>query len=256
MNLKRKLIIALSLLFCAIAALGSEKLALDLYHQANIAYQKQDYSTAIRNYEQLIKLNHISADVYYNLGNAWFKSGNVPKAILNYERAKKLSPDDEDISFNLKIASLKVVDKIEAVPQVFYVRWTNSIASAMPGNSWSTVFVISIWLAVGAIAGFFLFRLPVFKKISFILAIVLGGLSVMFYTLASRSYTISYKEKQAIVMEPSVYVKSEPDQKGNDLFILHEGTRVDVIEQLNNWNKIRIPNGTIGWMKQSELEII
>src|SRR4051812_45195426 len=90
--------------------------ALKIFHEANIAYQKQDYGSSIKLYEQLIKNQNVSTEVYFNLGNSYFKSGNTSKAILNYERAKKLSPDDEDINFNLKIASLKVVDKIEPVP--------------------------------------------------------------------------------------------------------------------------------------------
>lgn len=251
-----KLVLSLLFVICMHTVDAASKMPLDLYHKANIAYQKQDYSTAISYYDQLIKLNYISPEVYYNLGNCWFKNGNISKAILNYERARKLAPEDEDVNFNLKIASLKVVDKIEAVPQVFYVRWINSIAAAMPGNSWSTIFILGIWLVVATIAIFIISHSPIIKKISFIAAIALSGLSIVFYVLASRSYNSTYQDKQAVVMSASVYVKSSPDQKGNDLFILHEGTRVDVLEQLNEWQKIRIANGTIGWMKGQELEII
>lgn len=254
--MKANLIVFFSLFLLSFSALAESKQAVDLYHKANIAYQKQDYSSAISNYEQLIKMNRISPEVYYNLGNAWFKTGNISKAILNYERAHKLDPEDEDINFNMKIASLKVVDKIEAVPQVFYKRWINSIASILPGNSWSTIFIISIWLLAGSIAAFLIIRETLFKKISFILILIFGTISIVFYTMASRSYSIGYEEQHAVVMSPSVYIKSSPNEKGNDLFILHEGTRVEVLEELDKWKKIRIANGTVGWMNGSELEII
>lgn len=255
MKLKTYFLIIPAILFCCFVQAES-KMPLDLYHKANISYQKQDYASAISFYDQLIKLNYISPEVYYNLGNCWFKTGNISKAILNYERARKISPDDEDVNFNLKIASLKVVDKIETVPQVFYKRWINSISTAMPGNSWSIVFILGIWLLVAAIAGFLISRSTVIKKIAFILILAFAGLNVVFYILASRSYNISYEDKEAVVMAASVYVKSAPEEKGNDLFILHEGTRVAVLEQMNNWQKIRIANGTVGWMKGNELEII
>ena len=120
MKVRLKYFIILFLLFSLQNVKGANEEALKIYHQANIAYQKLDYETSIRLYEQLIKNKSISEEVYFNLGNSYFKAGNFAKAILNYERAKKLDPDDEDANFNLKIASLKVVDKIEYVPQIFY----------------------------------------------------------------------------------------------------------------------------------------
>ena len=133
---------------------AQKKDALTLYHTANTAYQKQDYAGSIKLYEQLIADGNVSTEVYFNLGNSYFKEGNVPRAIINYERAKKLAPEDEDIEFNLKIASLKVVDRIDNVPEVFYKRWIRSMATIFPANTWSIVFVILIWLVFMS-AGFY-----------------------------------------------------------------------------------------------------
>lgn len=227
-----------------------------IYKEANLAYQKMDYANSALLYEKLLTDGHPSPEVYYNLGNSYFKGGNIPKAILNYERGKKLSPEDEDIDFNLKIAALKVVDRIDAVPEVFYKRWIHSISSLLPANTWSIIFISVIWLAFLS-AGYYVIGQTVsHKRTGFILILIFAGLSIVTYFFSSTSYSKDMKEEQAIVMSSSVYVKSSPDEKGNDLFILHEGTKVDVLEPFEDWAKIRIANGTIGWLKVKDVEKI
>lgn len=252
----KKLFTLLLLFTLSSQLIAQKKDALTLFHEANIAYQKQDYSKSISLYEDLIKNGNLSAEVYFNLGNSYFKEGNVPKAIINYERAKKLAPDDEDIAFNLKIASLKVVDRIDNVPDVFYKRWIRSLATVLPANTWSIVFVILIWLVFLTAGLYVISTRSAMKKISFISCIVLSIFAVTTYLMSARSYSISNVEEQAIIISSSVYVKSSPDEKGNDLFILHEGTKVEVLEPFEGWKKIRIANGTIGWLKLNEIEKI
>ena len=252
----KKLFTLLLLFTMSIQLFAQKKDALALFHEANLAYQKQDYAKSISLYEELTKNGNLSAEVYFNLGNSYFKEGNVPKAIINYERAKKLAPDDEDIAFNLKIASLKVVYRIDNVPEVFYKRWIRNIATVLPSNTWSIVFVIMIWL-VFLSAGFYVIsNRSSLKKVSFISCIILSIFAVTTYLMSARSYSISNLEEQAIIISSSVYVKSSPDEKGNDLFILHEGTKVEVLEPFEGWKKIRIANGTIGWLKLNEIEKI
>jgi len=230
--------------------------ALKIYHEANIAYQKLDYETSIRKYEELIKNKQASPEVYFNLGNSYFKAGNFAKAILNYERAKKYEPDDEDVNFNLKIASLKVVDKIESVPEIFYKRWINSLSTILPADTFSILLIAMIWLLFASAALYVAGHTVAIRKISFVSILFFLILTVATGILASRSHQISNVDKQGIIMTSSVYIKSSPDEKGNDLFILHEGTKVEVLDNLNNWKKIRIANGGIGWMKTEEMEII
>ena len=252
----KKLFSLLLLFTLSFTIFAQKKDALTLFYGANMAYQKQDFSKAISLYEELSKKGNVSSEVYFNLGNSYFKEGNVPKAILNYERAKKLAPEDEDILFNLKIVSLKVVDRIDNVPEVFYKRWIRKMATVLPANTWSIVFVIIIWL-VFLSAGFYVIsHRSSLKKVSFISCIVLSILAVTTYLMSARSYSISSVEEQAIVISSSVYVKSSPDEKGNDLFILHEGTKVEILEPFEGWKKIRIANGTIGWLKLNEIEKI
>lgn len=227
-----------------------------VFHDANIAYQKMDYEKSIELYSSLVKDGKVSSDVFYNLGNSYFKRGDFPKAILNYERAKKLAPDDEDISFNIKLAGLKVVDKMEAVPEIFYKRWFNALARSISADNWATLFVAMIWLLLGSAAYYFLAKSVGAKKLAFTLLLLFLLLSISSGLMASRSHQITYTDKHAIIMAASVYVKSSPDENGNDQFILHEGTKVEVLDELNEWNKIRIANGSVGWMKSDEMERI
>ena len=214
--------------FCAALLLSAaaegkltEAEALKKYREANIAYQKLDYTGSIALYENLLKNNYVSAEVYYNLGNAWFKSGDFARAILNYERAKKLRPEDEDTEFNLKIASLNVVDKIETVPQIFYKRWISGLSATLHADTWTIVLIILCWLMFASAALYVMGRTVRAKKMSFILMVTLLGLTVCTAALAVNSHTLTYTEKQAIIMSQSVYVKSSPDEKGTDVFILH-----------------------------------
>jgi tetratricopeptide (TPR) repeat protein len=191
--------------------------------------------------------------VYYNLGNAYFKAGNFAKAILNYERARKLNPDDEDITFNLKLASLKVVDKIETVPVIFYKRWIEQLSSFFNADTWATLLIMLVWVLFIVIAIYFMGRTVAIKKISFLFIIILCLLTFSTGIIAARSHARSSIDQQAIIMSSSVYVKSSPTEKGNDLFILHEGTKVDVLDELNEWSKIKIANGSIGWVLSGEM---
>lgn len=253
-----KTLFSIIILFLSVTEISyaTEEASLKLYHEANMAYQKLDYTSSIDLYEKLVKENTVSAEIYYNLGNAYFKAGNFAKAILNYEKAKKITPDDEDIDFNLKMASLKVVDKIESVPEIFYKRWINSFSTSIPSNSWSIIFISLIWFLFGSASLYLMGKTVAIKKTAFIMLLAFLFLSGGTGIIAARSHNISHVEQHAIIMSSSVYIKSSPDEKGNDLFILHEGTKIEILDELNGWNKIRISNGGVGWIQTDEILVI
>jgi tetratricopeptide (TPR) repeat protein len=226
------------------------------YRKANQAYQQKEYDKAIELYGNLEEKGIISHELFYNLGNAWYKKGDIAHAILYYERALKINPGDEDAAFNLKLTTLKVIDKIDAVPQIFYKRWVITITSLMTPKGWSITLIIFLWTAL-IFALIFLFGNSTgIRKTGFYLMLVFLFLFLITFIPAGKSHTMYYIQKNAIIMTPSVYVKSSPDEKGNDLFIIHEGTKVEVLEELNNWYKIKLLNGNIGWLLSSETEII
>ncbi len=229
---------------------------LDIYHQANIAYQEKNYEKAIELYNDLLKEGQFASELYFNLGNAYYKSGNIPRSILNYERALKMDPKDEEAQFNLKIATLKIVDKVDPVPQIFYKRWFDSLTNLLSSNDWSKLFIVLLWFSLIA-SLMYLFGYSVsLRKTGFVLSLAFLSLSLFSYLIASKSYSKTHLEESAIVMSPSVYVKSSPDLKGNDLFIIHEGIKVELLDELNDWKKIKLINGNVGWIMNKDIELI
>lgn len=226
------------------------------YLKAGDYYQKLDFANAIQLYEELIKAGHVSSEVYYNLGNCYFKTGQVAYALVNYERAKKLAPNDEDIAFNIKISALKVVDKIDAVPEIFYKRWLKSIASEFTSDAWTKLFIGSVWMLFIFLSMYLVAASTSFKKFALALVMALLIVTAGIFAFARKSYALNFVDQQAIISPANVYVKSSPDEKGTDQFIIHEGTKVEVLDEFEDWKKIKIANGSVGWLKRTEIEII
>lgn len=226
------------------------------FNKANTYYQKGDYQNAIANYEILIKEGFHSSTLYYNLGSAYYKSNNTAAAILNLEKAHKLAPGDEDINFNLKMANLKVVDKITPLPDLFYKRWWKSLAAGKTAASWSAYSITLFWLFVLTVALFIISFNPFHKRLAFFGALILLTFSSITFALASQQHTIEQTTNTGIVFSPSLYVKSSPNERGVDLFILHEGAKVYLLDTIGSWSRIRIANGSEGWVQTINLQLI
>ncbi|NLO19649.1 MAG: tetratricopeptide repeat protein [Ignavibacteria bacterium] len=226
------------------------------FKKANQLYQKEDYLAAVELYESIAKKGNCSYEVYYNLGNAYFRTEEFARAILNYERAAKLSPEDSEIKFNLSIARTKIVDKIEPIERFFLVQAWNDLLNSFSSGSWGIFVVIAVWLGFAALSVFFFTYRNSLKKLNFIFALVFFSITAIAIFFASQKYEIESKRNSAIIMIPSAYVKSSPDAGASDLFILHDGTKVELLDELGNWKKIRIEDGNIGWISDQAIEII
>jgi tetratricopeptide (TPR) repeat protein len=227
-----------------------------LFKKANDLYAKSQYKEALNTYQQIIDDDHQSAAVFFNMGNAAYKTGDIPSALLYYEKAHKLSPGDEDINFNLKYANLKTTDKIDAAPEFFLSRWWRTFIlsiSAKVLSVWSILFVLA---ASGALALYFFANSVSVKKASFYGALALffvGGLSIF---MANRQLSYFDDHKQAIVFSNSVNVKSGPVDKSGTLFVIHEGTKVNIMDSNNGWMKVSLANGNEGWIKTTDVKEI
>lgn len=226
------------------------------YNKGNSAYQNKKYDEAVRHYLEASQAGWHSPELEYNLGNAYYKTGDNARAILHYERALKLSPDDEEARFNLRIASLKLTDRIDVMPEVFYKRWIQSVSTALPEKGWTILFIVAVWITCLSLVSYFYTSSSGAKKAGFASALLFLFLSIGLGLLAGKSRDLQYKKTSSIVISPSVYVKSSPDEKGNDLFILHEGTKVEYLDEIGDWRKIRIANGSVGWLKAEAIENI
>ena len=239
-------------LLIAATAISSQESA----PSADDLYRMDDYQGAIAAYEDILAEGKSSADLYYNLGNAYYRDGQLGKAILNYERALRLKPGMSDAKENLELANARTTDRITTLPQLFIVRWWNALTTAITPHGWRIV-----WLVLLASAGIGVAMLRTGRSS----AIRRGGLattvvSLLFLLLATAlliSSTRAYNaHPYAIITDQAVTLKASPDNKSIDKMILHEGTKVKVLDNLTGWYKIAIADGTNGWCPQNTMERI
>lgn len=220
------------------------------------AYEKGDFTKSAELYQSLADENYQSADLYLNLGNAYYKSGNVAKAILNYERGLLIAPGDADLKTNLEIAHLKTVDRIEPAGEIFLSRWMDSVRNLYSSNQWAIIAIASFILLLGCFALYFIGGKVWMKKVAFFSALLLIVLTI-FANVASAEQKVRMVERNsAIIFAKSVTAKSTPSESGTDLFVLHEGTKVKVRTKVGNWNEVQLSDGNVGWIPADKLEII
>ena len=177
----------------------------------------------------------------------------IASAIINYERAKLLTPKDEDILFNLKLTNLRIVDKIEPVPELFILKWMKNLINGRTADQWANWAVIFLWIAFVLGCLFLFFSSPVIKRIGFFVAVVFVVLTVVSVIFGMRKNRIDTLHPYAIVFAQNSYIKSAPDNQSTDLFILHEGVKVQLVETNYQWSKIKLADGKVGWIQSKDV---
>lgn len=234
-------------------AFGSNKPLID---SAEIAYKKGNYKKAIINYQKILASGIESSQLYYNMGNCYYRLNEVAQSILYYEKAHKLKPNDEDIIYNITVANQKIVDKINALPLPIFQKWFNLFSDLLSSNQWAWLSLI-FFIIIIILIGFYLYGKTVaIKKIGFYIAIVFTLLLII--SLSTSFYQDSkINEKFGIITQGFVKVNSTPDENSQNLFNLHEGIKVNILnEEVKGWYEIRIADGNIGWVKTETLEQI
>ncbi len=217
---------------------------------ANKLYSEEHYDEALKNYVKLAEDGYISDVLFYNTGNAYYKLNNLPSAILYYEKALKLNPSDDDIRHNLQVANSKITDKIEVLPEFFFRQWWRIFYNLLPADSWAWVSVIVFLLTLTAAYLYFVLNLVAVRRLAFFGAILLALIAIGAFGLASQKYYYTRQTNEAIVFSPVITVKSSPTESSVDLFVLHEGTKVFLMDQTVGWQKIKIANGSVGWLPE------
>lgn len=224
--------------------------------EGDSAYMRDDYASAIQIYENLLKKGE-AADVYYNLGNSYYKAGDIAKAILSYERALLLQPGNADIRANLEIARSKTIDKVVPVPEIFFVSWAKSLINSMSIDAWAKLGVVFFILLLVSLYLFFFSKQIVWKKTGFIAGLVLLAFVILSNVFASQQKSELTNRNDAIVLSPSVTVRSTPSDSGTSLFILHEGHKVEIKDNsMREWKEIRLEDGKVGWVPTFAIEVI
>lgn len=250
-----KKVLILIFLFSASSGFGLSPSS--LFKDANQAYQRGDFQQAANLYEQIIRDHQSqSSDLFFNLGNTYYRLSDYPSAILNYERALKSDPSDEEILTNLRLARTHIEDKIEPMPQLFYIRWFKVIRNWMSTDAWAWGFIVMLVLCGLSWALFMTGKSVSLRKAGFYSGLATFFLSVFLFTTAYSSWKVNYKTQRAVVFAGSISVKSAPVMSGNGLFILHAGTTVEITDELGEWVRIRLEDGKDGWVILGDLELI
>ena len=241
-----------SLIFGLCSSLYAQS-ATQLYSSANALYKSNQFEQAAAEYEKIIVQGYRTPEVYYNLGNCYFKASNTGKSILNFERAHKLAPDDEDITHNLKLAQLKTVDRLIPVPQLAVVVQWNNFLSSQSSKGWGIFAVAFLWASLLVFAVYYF----VFKnKLVFAVCSLLFVFSLVSVSLAFKQSYAEQNSCEAILLAENASVKSAPDDNGIDIFTIHDGIKFQLLDQVGNWSKIRLADGKVGWIEKNYFEKI
>jgi tetratricopeptide (TPR) repeat protein len=228
----------------------------ELMQSAGNYYRNGEFDKAIEIYEQLSQDNYEGTSLYFNLANSYYRIGKLGFAILNYERALKLTPSDEDVKHNLAFANLSTVDRIQPLPTFFLFEWWESILASLTANGWTYVSFFFYVLLMILIVIYFFAKTIFQQKL-----VLFSGLGVFVIFLIVVSLTIVKINREetvisGVVIEQSTTVKTSPDQKSTDAFVIHEGLKVNLEDQLDEWIKIRLADGKVGWIQKTSVEKI
>lgn len=246
----------LILLLLATALNAAAQTPQQLMQRGNDAYAKGDFVAAAQAYNAVLDAGYESADLYYNLGNVYYRQEEYGLSILNYERALRLKPNFRDAKQNLDLADSKTEDQIAALPEIFLAQWAHSVVAWFSPTGWRICTLILLTLLGTAVVIFLLSRDYAWRK-----GALIGGIVTLVFLLLCIACTISAsvrynRHNQAIVTAPMAVVKSSPEENSIDKLVLHEGTKVNIEETLGEWHKIQIADGNNGWLQTDEVTII
>jgi hypothetical protein len=254
-SIKRNILSALLVLLFTSGAFAQES-GTAKFNQGATYFSAGSYKDALQSWTEIYNTGYRSAALCYNIGNAYFKLNNIPQAILFYERAYLIKPADEDINYNLQIARTLIVDRFQEIPELFFVRWYNFISLFLSSNQWARISIITFILSLLFLSLYIYSSKYRHKVLGFWFAVSLFVICLGSFVFSSRNKFLVHDSHTAIITIPVVSGKSSPDSSGTDLFVLHEGTKVSVEDEVGEWLEIRLSDGNKGWVPLNSLNII
>ena len=219
-------------------------------------YNAKQYTESITLYEKIITSGYESFGLYYNLGNAYFRNNEIPQAVLYYEKALKIEPNNEDVKHNIELINSRLTDKVEQVPELFYKNWWKQLVNLMDINTLAVVNILLLTSALLLIALYIAVSNLIVRNVSFWTGTFLLLLFFIGVLAVSQRNHYQSDQHEAIIFTPTVNIKSSPDENSKDIFVLHEGTKVKLLDVVAEWQEIRISNGSVGWIKALDIRKI
>ena len=254
---KGKTLMLTLLLMIPIASSAAENYPDSLWNAANEAYAQERWEDAVNDYTAIAEASMESAPLWCNLGSAWYKRGNLGKAILCYERALKLDPSYEDARYNLELLNAMKLDRLESVPELILATWMKNLGRTLDSDSWAVCFLVFLVLTLAMVLLFILGSSATSRRAGFFTGVVCLLLAVASLSFSLWQKNEYMKADKAIIMKPVSSVKSSPSgDSAKDLFVLHEGTKVQVLDNVGGWSNIELSDGRQGWLPSSDIEII
>ena len=250
MKLKNRILVLLAAQVILVSALFSQTPE-EMMNNANSFYQKNDFAGAQKIYKELVDGGYQSPALFYNLGNTYFRTGDLGYAIFYYEKAHKLSPGDEDIIQNIKIANSRTVDKIIEVPKIFITRWWEGLVMSLTVGGWSFILLLVFALFLFYLALYILTKKNSMQRIAFFSGSGVLAVMVLIFFIWLARLNIETGSSYGVLLDKSATVKVSPDSQSNDAFIIHEGIKFSIEERINTWLKIRLADGKLGWLPEN-----
>ena len=223
---------------------------------ADSAYSHEQFDKAIKLYEKIAKKTS-NYKVCYNLGCAYYRTDNIAKSVLWLERASRLNPSDEDVQFNLTLVRNKTIDRITPKHEMIFVSIFKKLVNLMSLRSWAVVCISLFILSFVFVSLFFFSNVLSLRKMGLFMSIFCFVLCILGNICAYQQRSFAVNHQKGIIMSPAVTVKSTPTESGSDLFVIHEGTRVEIKDStMKDWFEVQIADGKIGWIQKKTLELI
>lgn len=227
-----------------------------LFKQGNDLYNEGNYELAIKKYETIIDNGKQSAELYFNLGNAHYKLNHIAPSIYYYEKALQLNPNDKEIKNNMAFARNMTIDAVDTIPEVGFTKFLHSISNSMTFERWSITAIGFMVLFVVLFLIYYFTTSTGKKRLAFIGSMASLLLVCFALSFAFHNYDLVEKDQPAIVFAQESLVKTEPNLRSSESFKLHEGTKVQVLDTVNNWKKIKLADGKTGWIPESDIKLL
>jgi len=227
-----------------------------IFNAANEQYKQEKFDNAIALYQKIESNGYESSAVFYNIGNAYFKLRKYPKATLYYEKSILIEPGNNNTKYNLAKARMYNIDKVDEIPEFIIKHWSYKIINILTSNSWAIISIVTFLMALLLLLVYFLSMQISIKRAAFYCSIFLLFITFTSFYFSFKEKNTIEKNNAAIIMSPTVTVRSSPQSTGTNLFIIHEGTKVYIVGKLDNWYEIKLGDGKQGWLPTSDLETI